>query len=56
MVTVIYASIDSYHEHMVPTLAKHFDGSSITGAIDWDTTLAKNKSLKTGKIPRTSHN
>lgn len=43
MITVIHAIIDSYHEYMVPTLTKHFEGGSITGAIDWDTTLAKQK-------------
>lgn len=49
MMTVIHAIIDSYHEYMVPNAAKHFDGSSITGAIAWDTTLAHNQTLKNKK-------
>lgn len=49
MMTVIHAVIDSYNEYMVPNIAKHFEGNSITGAIDWECTLAKNKTLKSKK-------
>ena len=49
MMTVIHAIIDSYHEYMTTKASQHFDGSSITGAISWDTTLARNQTLKNKK-------